>query len=139
MAISYHYDRDKNIMWSRVTGTLTTESMIVHIDRLLQSDARLQGLIEMIDMSGVHDAVIRYEDLLTVREKTRLLTDSGHKISIVFSNNPRGREILQIMGPIFNQISVTVHICDGPEEALAYANALISTRADIDTGEKKGA
>ncbi|TQV76032.1 hypothetical protein FKG94_15600 [Exilibacterium tricleocarpae] len=139
MAISYRYDTDKNMMWSSVTGTLTTEDIIAHIDRLFENNIRLQGLIEMIDMNRVGDVIIRHSDLFAIREKTAQLAQSGHKISIVFCSVPRGKEILQVMGPIFNQITVTVHICDTPEEALAYADALVYTRSDIDGSEKKGA
>ncbi len=129
MAISYRYDIDNNIMWAAVTDTLTTEDMVTHIDRLLDKDVNRQGLIEIIDMDHVEDVMIRYSDLLRIRKTTALLAEQGHRISIFFSGANRGKEILQLMGPIFNQINLIVHICDNRDEALAYAQALDPARS----------
>jgi hypothetical protein len=86
MPINYHYDPDLKAVISEPTGRIEKDDIINYFSKLLSDKSVPQGFIEIVDLSGIEEFAVSYQDAPEMAAAIGyLVTVKGYKYSYLYA------------------------------------------------------
>lgn len=122
MSIEYEYEQESNLIRTAIIGTLTSEDILSYAKGVMTDNEIKAGFIEIVDMNRVTDLLIRYSDILKLKEAFDQWHSNKHSISIFYTPNDLSSGISEFMRPLFYQMGLTVHFCKTKKQVAKIQN-----------------
>ncbi|GAA5316313.1 MAG: hypothetical protein AseanaTS_15170 [Candidatus Pelagadaptatus aseana] len=124
MPIAYEYFEDANILELKVTGELKSREIVDYFQLLLDGDFLREGFIEIVDLNGVTDFVLRFTDLEKIQQLTGQFQKAGQKATLMCCYNQRARGVSAMMNPLYLSAKFTFLICETEADKDAFLESL---------------
>jgi hypothetical protein len=120
MPIDYHYDHDLKAVICEPTGRIEKDDIINYFSRLLTDKSVPSGFIEIVDLSGVEEFAISYQDAPEMAAKIgSLVAIKGYKYSYLFAPNDAAYKFISPFPKLAEDRGLKIEIFRDWEEMMA--------------------